>query len=73
MDIYQKEDPEGIVLSMGGQVANNIAMHLHRQKVSFDLKMPVLFINLISLHNSLDNFITCSILPRLEFLEHLLK
>ena len=35
MDIYQKEDPEGIILSMGGQVANNIAMHLHRQKVRY--------------------------------------
>uniref|UniRef100_A0A069DM27 CAD like protein n=1 Tax=Clytia hemisphaerica TaxID=252671 RepID=A0A069DM27_9CNID len=33
MDIYHKEDPEGIILSMGGQVANNIAMHLHRQEV----------------------------------------
>ena len=33
MDIYQKENPEGIILSMGGQVANNIAMSLHRQEV----------------------------------------
>jgi len=33
MDIYSKEDPEGIILSMGGQVANNIAMGLHRQEV----------------------------------------
>lgn len=33
MDIYEKENPEGIILSMGGQVANNIAMPLHRQEV----------------------------------------
>ena len=33
MDIYSKENPEGIILSMGGQIANNIAMPLHRQQV----------------------------------------
>lgn len=32
MDIYQIEDPVGIILSMGGQLPNNIAMDLHRQK-----------------------------------------
>lgn len=31
LDIYQLEDPEGIILSMGGQLPNNIAMDLHRQ------------------------------------------
>lgn len=31
MDIYSLEDPEGIILSMGGQLPNNIAMDLHRQ------------------------------------------
>ena len=34
MDIYEKENPEGIILSMGGQLPNNIAMQLHRQQVS---------------------------------------
>ena len=34
MDIYNLEDPEGIILSMGGQLPNNIAMDLHRQRVS---------------------------------------
>lgn len=34
MEIYQLEQPEGIILSMGGQLPNNIAMPLHRQKVS---------------------------------------
>ncbi|XP_064487253.1 multifunctional protein CAD-like [Ornithodoros turicata] len=32
MDIYNLEQPEGIILSMGGQLPNNIAMDLHRQK-----------------------------------------
>ena len=33
MDIYQLENPEGVILSVGGQAPNNIAMALHRQKV----------------------------------------
>jgi len=33
MDIYQLESPEGVILSVGGQLPNNIAMALHRQKV----------------------------------------
>lgn len=32
MDIYEKENPDGIILSMGGQLPNNIAMSLHRQQ-----------------------------------------
>lgn len=28
LDIYEKEDPEGIIISMGGQVANNLALPL---------------------------------------------
>lgn len=32
MDIYDVEHPEGIILSMGGQLPNNIAMDLHRQQ-----------------------------------------
>ncbi|XP_005099583.1 CAD protein isoform X3 [Aplysia californica] len=32
MDIYSLEDPTGIILSMGGQLPNNIAMGLHRQQ-----------------------------------------
>lgn len=34
MDIYNLEQPLGIVLSMGGQIPNNIAMQLHNQKAS---------------------------------------
>jgi carbamoyl-phosphate synthase/aspartate carbamoyltransferase/dihydroorotase len=33
MDIYELENPMGIILSMGGQIPNNIAMSLHRKKV----------------------------------------
>lgn len=33
LDIYQLENPSGIILSVGGQLPNNIAMTLHRQKV----------------------------------------
>ncbi|UXI16936.1 Tetraspanin-15 [Sarcoptes scabiei] len=32
MEIYDSEKPEGIILSMGGQSPNNIAMDLFRQK-----------------------------------------
>lgn len=32
MDIYEIENPNGIILSMGGQIPNNIAMSLHKQK-----------------------------------------
>jgi len=34
MDIYHLEQPQGIVLSMGGQIPNNIAMQLHHQKAT---------------------------------------
>ena len=33
MEIYGLESPEGVVLCMGGQLPNNIAMSLHRQQV----------------------------------------
>ena len=34
MNIYQMENPLGIILSMGGQIPNNIAMALYRQNVN---------------------------------------
>ncbi|MBD3384530.1 carbamoyl-phosphate synthase (glutamine-hydrolyzing) large subunit, partial [candidate division KSB1 bacterium] len=30
-DIYEKEKPVGIIISMGGQIPNNLALHLHNQ------------------------------------------
>jgi carbamoylphosphate synthase large subunit len=32
MDVYSLENPEGVILSVGGQLPNNIAMDLHRQQ-----------------------------------------
>ncbi|MBW2976803.1 carbamoyl-phosphate synthase (glutamine-hydrolyzing) large subunit [Candidatus Woesearchaeota archaeon] len=34
LDIYEKEMPLGMIISMGGQIPNNLAMRLHRQKVN---------------------------------------
>lgn len=33
MDIYNIERPEGVIVSVGGQIPNNIAMDLHRKSV----------------------------------------
>jgi len=33
MDIIELEQPKGVIISTGGQIANNLAMRLHRQKV----------------------------------------
>lgn len=30
LDIYERERPDGIIVSMGGQIPNNLAMRLHR-------------------------------------------
>lgn len=34
LDISELEQPKGLIVSMGGQIPNNLAMRLHRQKVS---------------------------------------
>lgn len=33
LDLYEQEQPEGVVVGMGGQIPNNLAMHLHRAGV----------------------------------------
>jgi len=33
MDLYERERPEGVVVSMGGQIPNNLAIKLHRAGV----------------------------------------
>ena len=33
MDIYEKENPAGVIISMGGQIPNNLAVPLYRQRV----------------------------------------
>lgn len=39
MDIYEIEQPEGVILSMGGQLPNNIAMALHRKRVCIHISV----------------------------------
>ena len=39
MEIYELEQPAGVILSMGGQLPNNIAMPLHRQQVHTYVRM----------------------------------
>jgi len=41
MDIYEKENPKGLIVSMGGQVANNLAVKLHEQKVEILGTSPI--------------------------------
>jgi carbamoyl-phosphate synthase large subunit len=33
LDIYEKENPVGVIVSVGGQIPNNLAMKLHKQNV----------------------------------------
>jgi len=33
LDLYERERPEGVIVSMGGQIPNNLAMHLDRAGV----------------------------------------
>lgn len=34
LDIIDLEKPRGVIISMGGQIPNNLAMHLHKQNVN---------------------------------------
>jgi carbamoyl-phosphate synthase large subunit len=60
MDIIDLEDPKGIILSMGGQIPNNLAMRLHKQNV------PVLGTSPVSVDNAEDRHKFSSMLDRLE-------
>ena len=33
VDLYEREQPEGVIVSMGGQIPNNLALQLHRAGV----------------------------------------
>ncbi len=46
MDIIDLEDPHGVIISMGGQIPNNLAMKLHSQNV------PVLGTSPINIDNA---------------------
>jgi carbamoyl-phosphate synthase large subunit len=41
MDIYEKENPLGIIISMGGQIANNLALPLHNSGVKILGTSPI--------------------------------
>jgi carbamoyl-phosphate synthase large subunit len=41
MDIIELEDPLGVIISMGGQIPNNLAIRLHEQKVRILGTSPV--------------------------------
>jgi len=48
MDIYEMENPKGVIVSVGGQIPNNLAMKLHRQQV------PILGTSAIKIDNAED-------------------
>ncbi|MBI2545626.1 carbamoyl-phosphate synthase (glutamine-hydrolyzing) large subunit [Candidatus Woesearchaeota archaeon] len=41
LDIYEYEQPSGVIVSMGGQIPNNIALKLHNQNVKIFGTSPV--------------------------------
>lgn len=41
MDIYELESPRGVILSMGGQIPNNLAMRLYNQSVNILGTSPI--------------------------------
>lgn len=45
LDIYEKENPKGIIVSMGGQTPNNLALRLHNQKVKILGTSPLMIDN----------------------------
>ncbi len=50
MDIYEKENPEGIIVSMGGQIPNNLAMKLYNSSVKILGTSPLQIDNAESRH-----------------------
>ncbi|MBS3135546.1 carbamoyl-phosphate synthase (glutamine-hydrolyzing) large subunit [Candidatus Woesearchaeota archaeon] len=41
IDIYRKEKPDGVIVSMGGQIPNNLALKLHRSGIKILGTSPV--------------------------------
>lgn len=50
LDIYDLENPEGVIVSMGGQVPNNLAMKLHNSGVKIIGTSPIQIDNAESRH-----------------------
>ncbi len=60
MDVFDLENPHGVVVSMGGQIPNNLAMKLHGQNV------PVLGTSPIKIDNAEDREKFSSLLDELK-------
>jgi carbamoyl-phosphate synthase large subunit len=60
MDIIELENPHGVIVSMGGQIPNNLAMKLHGQNV------PVLGTSPLKIDNAEDREKFSSLLDKLE-------
>ncbi|HEC44588.1 MAG TPA: carbamoyl-phosphate synthase (glutamine-hydrolyzing) large subunit [Bacteroides sp.] len=60
MDIVDLETPKGVVVSMGGQIPNNLAMRLHNQEV------PILGTSPVSIDNAENRHKFSSMLDRLQ-------
>ena len=63
LDVYNFEQPYGIVLSVGGQLPNNIAMDLHRQPHVNVLGIIVVLMLVIFSNNEMYLFILKGTLP----------
>lgn len=63
MDIYELERPMGMIVSMGGQVANNIAYKCHR------LKLKILGTNPQSIDRAENRYKFSKLLDKLEILQ----
>lgn len=50
LDIYEKENPEGVIVSTGGQVPNNLAMKLYKKDVKILGTSPLQIDNAESRH-----------------------
>ncbi|MGA7722181.1 MAG: carbamoyl-phosphate synthase (glutamine-hydrolyzing) large subunit [Ignavibacteriaceae bacterium] len=60
LDIYDKECPEGIIISMGGQIPNNLALKLHKAGIKILGTSP------LQIDNAEDRHKFSQILDRLE-------
>jgi carbamoyl-phosphate synthase large subunit len=60
MDIVELESPKGVILSVGGQIPNNLAMRLHQQHV------PIMGTSALKIDNAEDRKKFSSLLDRLD-------
>ncbi len=60
MDIYEYDNPNGIVISMGGQIPNNLALPLHKANVNILGTSP------LSIDNAEDRHKFSSLLDKLQ-------